>query len=69
MQKDLIFRFDPTNADIENVREIVSSTNFFYDHEIPVAVELVEERLEKGMESGYHFIFADFDSKTISYGC
>lgn len=69
MQKDLVFRFDPTNADIENVREIVTSTNFFHDHEIPVAVELVEERLEKGLESGYHFIFADIDSKTIAYAC
>lgn len=69
MQKDLIFRFDPTNADIENIREIVTSTNFFHDHEIPVAVELVEERLEKGVESGYHFIFADTDGKTIAYAC
>lgn len=55
--------------DIDNVRDIITSTNFFQDHEIPVAVELVEERLEKGLESGYHFIFASIVGKTIAYAC
>ncbi len=55
--------------DIDNVRDIITSTNFFQDHEIPVAVKLVEERLEKGLESGYHFIFASIVGKTIAYAC
>lgn len=69
MQQDLSFRYEPTMKDVENVRDIITSTKFFQDHEIPVAVELVEERLEKGTESGYHFIFADIDGKTIAYAC
>ena len=69
MQQDLIFRYEPTMKDIDNVRDIITSTNFFQDHEIPVAVELVEERLEKGLESGYHFIFASIVGKTIAYAC
>ena len=69
MQQDLIFRYEPTMKDVESVKEIVTSTNFFQDHEIPVAVELVEERLQKGLESGYHFIFASIGGKTIAYAC
>lgn len=55
--------------DPEHVREIVSSTGFFSQDEIDIAVELVTERLEKGLESGYHFIFAEIDGKTIGYSC
>jgi len=55
--------------DPENIREIVSSTGFFSQDEIDIAVELVTERLEKGIESGYHFIFSEIDGKTIGYSC
>lgn len=55
--------------DPEHVREIVSSTGFFSQDEMDIAVELVTERLEKGLESGYHFIFAEIDGKTIGYSC
>ncbi len=58
-----------TPEDVENVREIVTSTRFFHDHEIEVAVELVEENLAKGINSGYNFIFVEMDSKTVAYSC
>jgi GNAT superfamily N-acetyltransferase len=32
-------------------------------------VELVEERLSKGMASGYRFLFADQGKATIGYAC
>ncbi|HOP03493.1 MAG TPA: GNAT family N-acetyltransferase [Tenuifilaceae bacterium] len=63
------YRTEPTQADINNVKEIISSSGFFQDHEIPVAIELVEERLENGVESGYHFIFVDIDGRTVAYSC
>ena len=63
------FREKVKPEDIEHVREIVVSTGFFYDFEIPVAVELVEDRLAEGEESGYFFIFAEMEGKTISYSC
>jgi GNAT superfamily N-acetyltransferase len=69
MSHNIIFRVDPIPADIENVRQILESTSFFQDHEIPVAVELVEERLAKGMQSGYYFVFAEIDGKTVAYAC
>jgi ribosomal protein S18 acetylase RimI-like enzyme len=56
-------------ADASAVREIVASTGFFYDHEIDVAVELVDERLAKGPASGYFFIFAEQDGRVAGYSC
>ena len=65
----IVFREKVKPEDIEHVREIVISTGFFYDFEIPVAVELVEEGVEEGEDSGYFFIFAEVDGKTVSYSC
>ena len=53
------FRTNATPEDIEHVRDIIVSTGFFYDFEVPVAVELVAEGAFEGEESGYHFIFAE----------
>jgi ribosomal protein S18 acetylase RimI-like enzyme len=68
-QDTLAFRNDVNDNDPRSVEEIVTSTGFFRPDEIPVAVELVRERLEKGPESGYEFIFAETDGRTVSYAC
>jgi ribosomal protein S18 acetylase RimI-like enzyme len=65
----IMFRTTPTFEDIDNVRKIVVSTGFFYDFEVPVAVELVEEAVMEGHRSSYHFIFAEVDGKTVAYSC
>ena len=54
---------------MERVREIVVSSGFFSEAEIEVAVELVQERLNKGVESGYYFLFAEQDQKVAGYSC
>lgn len=51
------------------VESIVRSTGFFREDEVLVAVELVDERLRKGKESGYEFIFAEVDGETVAYSC
>lgn len=52
------------------VRDIVQSTGFFYDFEVDVAAELVEEALAKGVEeSGYYFIFAECEGRTVGFSC
>ncbi|HVN57278.1 MAG TPA: GNAT family N-acetyltransferase [Bacteroidales bacterium] len=66
---NLTFRTEPVKKDIKRIREIVESTGFFYDFETDVAVELVEERLEEGISSGYHFVFAEADGVTAAYSC
>lgn len=53
------FRHDVRPADRDAVRRIVSSSGFFQDHEIDVAVELVDAHLAEGPACGYLFVFAD----------
>jgi ribosomal protein S18 acetylase RimI-like enzyme len=69
MSQQVKFRTEPILSDVENVSEIVTSTGFFLPHEVPVAVELVQERIEKGLDSGYHFIFAVVENRTVAYAC
>lgn len=59
MAEPYIFREEPVRRDIEAVSRLVAETGFFRADEVAVAAELVEERLDKGLASGYHFIFAE----------
>jgi ribosomal protein S18 acetylase RimI-like enzyme len=67
----IIYREEPRATDASAVREIVASTGFFHDFEIDVAVELVDERLSRGLASEYHFVFADDSATghTLGYAC
>lgn len=67
--KNLTIRFEVIPSDPKAVEDIVSSSGFFRPDEIPVAVELVTEHLEKGAESGYKFIIAEVDGHTVAYAC
>ncbi len=67
---EIKYRTELKPGDPEVVREIVLSTGFFYDFEIDVAVEIVDEAMAKGAEeSGYYFIFAEADGRTIGFSC
>lgn len=66
---NLTFRTEPVKSDINKVREITDSTKFFYDHEVEIAAELVEERLRDGESTGYFFVFAEVDGVTVAYSC
>ncbi|MDX9868761.1 MAG: GNAT family N-acetyltransferase [Kiritimatiellia bacterium] len=61
------FRYEVLPADVEAVREVTAATGFFHDYEIPVAVELAEERLAKGAASGYEFVLAECGGKVVGY--
>jgi len=67
--ENLTFRHQVQPGDDELVREMVVSTNFFYDFEVPVAVELVQEKLEHGENSDYLFLFAEINGKPVAYTC
>ena len=54
-------------ADVERIRSITESTGFFYREEVDTAVELIEDRLEKGQRCGYHFLFAEDGGQTVGY--
>jgi hypothetical protein len=66
---DFTLRTIPGSKDPVHIREIASSTGFFREDEIRIAVELVEEWLAKGVASGYEFFFADIDGKPVAYSC
>jgi len=69
MNHEITFRTEVVSSDLQTIEDIVRSTGFFHDYEIPVARELAEERLAKGIESDYFFVFAQVDGKTVSYAC
>jgi len=61
------FRYEVKPSDVEAIREVTASTGYFHDYEIPVAVELAEERLAKGAASGYEFVIAECGGRVIGY--
>lgn len=65
----LQIRTEVRRSDIDAVRRIVESTGFFHSYETAVAVELVEERLQRGPASGYEFVFADSGGEPAGYTC
>lgn len=66
---DLRFRYEIVPEDVGRVREIVTSTGFFYDFEVEVAAGLVEEKLNEGHECTYMFIFAELKGRPVAYSC
>ncbi len=66
---DLALRRTLQPKDRERVREMVTASGFFNAEEIAIAVELVDDRLEKGEASDYSFLFADTQGQTVAYAC
>ncbi len=63
------YRDEVRPADVENVRRVIESSAFFSDEEVEIAVELVQERLARGIKSGYLFLFAEQGGKVVGYTC
>jgi ribosomal protein S18 acetylase RimI-like enzyme len=61
------FRTNLIETDIGLVKDILTSTGFFHDYEIDIAVEICVETLEKGDSAGYSFIFIE-DEDNKPYG-
>jgi N-acetylglutamate synthase-like GNAT family acetyltransferase len=64
-----MYRYHAKPEDLENVKIITESTGFFYDYEVDVAVELIQDKLAKGDASDYKFIFIESEGRTIAYSC
>lgn len=66
----LHLRYEPTPDDVAAVRDLVERTAYFNEEEVGIAAELVEERLTKGVDSGYEFVFADDEAGLLlGYAC
>ena len=60
--------FDITPADRPALEKILSSSGYFYDFEIEVALSLADETCEKGQEkSGYYWLRLIDDGKVIGF--
>ncbi|MBN1831749.1 MAG: GNAT family N-acetyltransferase [Deltaproteobacteria bacterium] len=66
---ELTWREDPILLDVESIKGLVESSTFFSPEELQIAVELIQERLSKGMYSGYHFLFSERAGAVIGYAC
>ncbi len=66
---DIVFTDELLPGDYEQIREILESSGYFHSREIAVALELVEETLKKGNESGYYFMTARFENRIAGYTC
>jgi GNAT superfamily N-acetyltransferase len=59
-------------SDASAVGKLVADTGFFSDAENRIAIELVEETLSAGKDSGYEFVFADMPGspgRLLGYTC
>jgi ribosomal protein S18 acetylase RimI-like enzyme len=64
------FRHRVRQSDRDAVLKITDSTGFFNAEEVLVAVELVDEHLQKGERSGYLFLFCEDDEGAVlGYTC
>jgi ribosomal protein S18 acetylase RimI-like enzyme len=66
---EIVFRSDIQKDDIAGIREILTSSGFFYHEEIEIGVELALDGLENGNESSYSFILADSGNNLAGYTC
>lgn len=65
----LVFRDRLEGADRDVIRRLCESTDFFRPDEIEVAVELVQDSLDRGVASGYHFLLAHQAKAVLGYVC
>lgn len=67
LQANISLRDHVTSGDRLIVRSIVESTGFFRPDEVDIAEELVSERIARGTQSGYDFIFAEHERRVVGY--
>jgi GNAT superfamily N-acetyltransferase len=65
----LAYRDEPRGEDLHPLRQMVAATGFFSAAEQGVALELVEDRLAKGVASDYHFLLAESGGELVGYAC
>ena len=65
----LHWRTRPHRSDAKAIRDLVIEAGVFSPEEIDIAEELIRERLQKGLESGYEFLFAEIGDALAGYAC
>lgn len=65
----MLLRKEPKAEDLISIRKLLEETEMFYAHEVDVAIELVQDRLDREQHSEYSFIIAEQDSQVLGYTC
>jgi len=63
------WRCEVEPGDGERVQQLVKNTGMFTAEEAAIALELVQQRLERGPASGYEFVLAEQDGTLLGYAC
>jgi ribosomal protein S18 acetylase RimI-like enzyme len=66
---NISFRSALTVSDVTAIGKMVEETGFFRTDEVEIAVELVEDKLQKGDSSSYRFLIAETDGEMVAYAC
>jgi GNAT superfamily N-acetyltransferase len=66
---DIVWRDEVANRDLGAIGHLVMASGVFSREEQAIAVELVQERLQRGPASGYEFLLAEQKSDLLGYTC
>ncbi len=67
LMESIKFREIAKKSDVEDITRIVEESGFFTQEEIEIAVELIKDFIETGIESYYKFYLAEYEGKVIGY--
>ena len=62
-------REEVSETDRESLRHVLESSGCFYPFEMDTAISLYDERLSKGVLSGYNFLIANKQNVMLGYSC
>lgn len=65
----MTYRSTPRPSDRGEIRRMVAGTGFFSPAEVDIALELVDDRLSRGVRSDYRFLIAEREGLLIAYTC
>jgi D-alanine-D-alanine ligase len=65
----IVLRDEVRPGDDQAIRDLIAATGFFNPEEVAIAAELAQERLRRGSESGYEFVFAEAGGALLGYTC
>ncbi|MFA7659218.1 MAG: GNAT family N-acetyltransferase [Candidatus Gastranaerophilaceae bacterium] len=65
----ITYRKETKESDLEDFREVLSSSGFFYEYEIEAAEDFLKYQLEDGDESGVYYYMAEDNGKMIGFIC
>ncbi len=68
-ERALSFRKEPVPEDRKAIEKLLAGTKAFHKREIEVAIELLDDRLEKGEGSEYIFLFCETGGRLAGYVC